>query len=256
MNKAKSVSRDRLVDYLDRYLDVADVEDDSANGLQVEGSARISKLAFAVDASVTTIRAAASVSADMLIVHHGLFWGKHQQIVGNLHKRVTLLVENKLSLYAAHLPLDCHQEVGNNVELARMFGLEIIGRFAAYRGTEIGTLALLPEVVHRDELKNIVETALGAPTDMLPFGPSKVRRVGVISGSASTFAEEAKRFGCDALITGESSHTAYHMARDAGINVVYAGHYVTETVGLEALARHLRKKFGIPGKFIPAPTGY
>lgn len=256
MTKKQSMSRDRLVEYLDRYLNIATIEDDSPNGLQVEGNARVSKIAFAVDASVTTIRAAARAKADLLIVHHGLFWRRHQQIVGSLYKRVSLLVRNDLSLYAVHLPLDCHPELGNNVVLARLFGMEVIGQFGEYKGTKIGLLALLPDALPRGDLEGIVGAKLGAPVDTLPFGPAKVRRVGVISGGAAMFAEEAKRRGCDTLITGESSHASYHLARDAGINVMFAGHYATETVGIRALERHLRERFGVPGKFIPAPTGY
>jgi dinuclear metal center YbgI/SA1388 family protein len=256
MTKPKSVSRDRLVEYLDGYLNVATIQDDSPNGLQVEGDEKVSKLAFAVDASLTTIRAAAKSNANMLIVHHGLFWGQHQQIVGNMYRRISSLVENSLSLYAVHLPLDAHPEVGNNVELARLLGLEVIGRFAPYKGIELGTLTRFERALHRDELKNIVEKTLDTSAEMLPFGPAKVRRVGVISGGAATFAEQAKRHACDTLITGETSHTAYNMARDARINVIYGGHYATETVGLKALARHLKKTYGIAGRFIPAPTGY
>jgi dinuclear metal center YbgI/SA1388 family protein len=256
MPNRKTIKRDELTAYLDEYLNVAAIQDDSPNGLQVQGSARVSKLAYAVDASVTTIRAAVKAKADMLVVHHGLFWGPHQQIVGNLYKRVALLVKNDLSLYAAHLPLDCHPDVGNNVELARMFGLDVLGRFANYKGTELGTLGRPENPLQRDQLKNIIEKALGGPVDVLPFGPVKVRQVGVISGEAARFTEEATRVGCDALVTGESSHTAYHMARDAGINLFYGGHYATETVGLKALSRHLEETFGVPGRFLPAPTGY
>jgi dinuclear metal center YbgI/SA1388 family protein len=256
MSDRKAVSRDRLVGYLDEYLEIAAIEDESPNGLQVQGSARVSKLAYAVDASVQTIQAAARSKAEMLVVHHGLFWGRHQQIVGSLYKRVALLIKNGLSLYTVHLPLDCHPEVGNNVELARLFGWDIVGRFAEFNKTPIGTLARPQAPLRRDALRKIVENALDSPADLLPFGPAEVRLIGVISGGAAKYAEEAKRRGCDALVTGESSHSAYHLARDAGINLVYGGHYTTETVGLEALSRHVKKKFGIPGRFISAPTGY
>lgn len=256
MSGRKTVSRDRLVTYLDEYLDIAAIEDESHNGLQVQGGARVSKLAYAVDASVQTIQAAVRSNTDMLVVHHGLFWGRHQQIVGSLYKRVAMLIRNDLSLYTAHLPLDCHPEVGNNVELARLFGWDIVGKFAEFNKTPIGALARPEAPLSRDTLREIVESALGSPADMLPFGPDKVRLIGVVSGGAAKFAEEAKQRGCDALVTGESSHSAYHTARDAGINLVYGGHYATETVGLEALSRHLKKTFGLPGRFISAPTGY
>jgi len=191
----------------------------------------------------------------MLIVHHGLFWKGHQQIVGSLHKRVSRLIKNELSLYAAHLPLDCHPEVGNNVELVRMLGLVEAGRFAPYKGTEIGTMATTTSPLRREDLRAKVEKVLESPADLLPFGPPRVKRVGIVSGEAGRFAEEAQRIGCDALVTGESSHSAYHLARDAGINVVFGGHYATETVGLRALERQVIKEFGISCKFIPAPTG-
>jgi dinuclear metal center YbgI/SA1388 family protein len=252
----KTVTRDRLVEYLDEYLLVASIQDDSPNGLQVQGVTKVGKLAFAVDASVQTIGAAARSKADMLIVHHGLFWKGHQQIVGSLHKRISMLIKHDLSLYAAHLPLDCHSEVGNNVELARLLGLEAAGTFAAYKGTEIGTLARCRTPVTARELRTAVEKALDSPADLLPFGPARVKMVGIVSGEAGRFAEEAQRLGCDALVTGESSHSAYHLARDAGINVIYGGHYATETVGLRALERHLKKTFAVSCKFIPAPTGY
>jgi dinuclear metal center YbgI/SA1388 family protein len=256
MSDGKAVSRDRLVAYLDDYLDIAAIEEDSPNGLQVQGSARVSRLAYAVDTSVQTIRAAARSKADMLVVHHGLFWGRHQQIVGSLYKRIALLIENGLSLYAAHLPLDFHPEVGNNVELARLFGLEIVGRFAEYRAKPIGTIARPQKPLSRDVFKKTIEKALDNRADVLPFGPEKVRLVGIVSGGAAKFAEDAKRRGCDTLVTGESSHSAYHTARDESINLVYAGHYATETVGLEALSRQVKETFGVPGRFIPAPTGY
>lgn len=251
-----SVTRDRVVGYLDGYLRVSAIEDDSPNGLQVQGAARVGKIAFAVDASAQTIGAAARAKSHMLIVHHGLFWKRHQQIVGSLHKRVSMLIKNGLSLYAAHLPLDCHPEVGNNVQLTKLLGLEPSGSFASYKGTDIGLLARSASPLTREELEALVEAKLASPARLLPFGPSRVRKLAVVSGGAAGFAEEARRLGCDALVTGETSHSAYHVARDVRINVVYGGHYATETVGVQALARHLKKTFGVSCKFIPAPTGF
>jgi dinuclear metal center YbgI/SA1388 family protein len=256
MKKSQTVSRDRLVSYLNEYLEIAEIPDSSPNGLQVQGNARVAKLAFAVDASLQTIQTSAKFKADMIVVHHGLFWGKHEQIVGNMYKRISALVKANMSLYAAHLPLDCHQEVGNNVELARLLDLENLGRFADYHGVTIGTLARSEMPLHRDDLIDNIEKTLKIKVDLLPFGATKVQQIGIISGGAAQFAEEAKRSGCEALITGESSHTAYHHAKEAKINLIYGGHYATETVGLKALIRHLSSKFSISSKFIPAPTGY
>jgi dinuclear metal center YbgI/SA1388 family protein len=256
MSPVKTISRDRLVNHLNEYLDVDRIEDAIPNGLQIEGAARISRIAYAVDASVQTARAAVRAGAGMLITHHGLFWEPKARIVGTNYKRIAPLIQNRISLYAVHLPLDCHQEVGNNVELARLLGLDLAGRFAMYKGTEIGTLALPQKPLQRASLRNIIEKKLRSPVEMLPFGPKTIRKVGIISGDAGRYAETAKNEGCDVLVTGETDHTTYHLARDAGVNVIYGGHYATETVGLKALKRYIEKNFGIAGKFVSAPTGY
>jgi len=252
----KTASRDDIVAYLDAYLRVADIPDSSPNGLQVEGRARVSRLAYAVDASVATITAAARGGADMLVVHHGLWWGKHEQITGNLYRRVAALVRGGLSLYAAHIPLDCHPEVGNNVELARLLGLRTVAGFGLYKGVEVGVIAEAPRAVARARFAADVGKRLRARTDLLPFGPPRLRRVAIVSGAGGSLAEEAREAGCDALLTGETAHAAYHPAREAGINLIFAGHYATETVGLKALSRRLRSRFGLAGRFVNAPTGY
>jgi dinuclear metal center YbgI/SA1388 family protein len=252
----KTASRDEIAAYLDAYLRVADIPDSSPNGLQVEGRARVARVAYAVDASVATIAAAVRGGADMLVVHHGLWWGKHEQITGNLYRRVAALIRSGLSLYAAHLPLDCHPEVGNNAELARMLSLETVARFGRYRGVEVGVIGEARRAVARGRFVAAVETKLRARADVLPFGPARLRRVAIVSGGGGMLAEEARAAGCDTLLTGETSHAAYHQAREARINVVFAGHYATETVGLKALARHLRRRFGVTGRFVSAPTGY
>jgi dinuclear metal center YbgI/SA1388 family protein len=251
-----TITRARLVDYLDGYLKVASIPDQSLNGLQVEGRAKIERAAFAVDASLETIRAASRARADILIVHHGLFWGRGERITGVMRKRIGALVESGLSLYAAHLPLDCHEEVGNNVEIARLLGLEIGERFGDYHGVLIGFTAKAKRPVTRGALARAVEKKLRCRVERLDFGPARVRRVGIVSGGAAEYAAEAKALGCEAFVTGETSHSAYHPAKEARINVIYAGHYASETVGVKALARHLARKFGLDCRFLPAPTGF
>jgi len=252
----KSVSRDELVAYLDTYLRIADVPDRSPNGLQVQGRNTVQKIAYAVDASAQTIEAATRAKADMLVVHHGLYWGRHEQIVGNMHRRVAGLIRGDLSLYVAHIPLDCHPEVGNNVELARLFGLEVKETFGEHDGIEVGVIAVAKPPVSRTSFTGTLTEALNNEPDVLTFGPSKISRVAIVSGGAAMLAEDAGRAGCDTLVTGESSHSAYHMAQEAAVNLYFGGHYATETVGLRALERHLRKKFSTSSRFIPAPTGY
>jgi dinuclear metal center YbgI/SA1388 family protein len=252
----RSIALTRLVDYLDGYLKIASIPDRSLNGLQVEGRPRIERAAFAVDASLETIRAAAREKADILVVHHGLFWSRNERITGVMRKRVGALVESGLSLYAAHLPLDCHEQVGNNAEIARLLGLEIEERFGDYHGVLIGYTARAPRPIARTALARSVEKALRCRVACLNFGPTRVRRVGIVSGGAAEFAVEAKALGCEAFITGETSHSAYHAMKETGINVIYAGHYASETVGVKALARHLERKFGLECRFLPAPTGF
>jgi dinuclear metal center YbgI/SA1388 family protein len=252
----KTVRRDDLVAYLDRYLRVAEIPDKSLNGLQVQGAERVARVAFAVDASAKTIRAAADLRAHLLVVHHGLWWGRHEPIVGNMRARVAALIESDLSLYAAHLPLDCHAQVGNNVELARLLSLRVQSAFGEYQGVEVGVVASAVPAVRFDAFVRTIERKLTTKAGVLPFGPASVRRVAIVSGGGGGFVEAAARAKCDALLTGESSHAAYHPAREARVNVIFAGHYATETVGLEALRRHVRKRFGLATAFVPAPTGY
>jgi len=252
----KSVRRDDLVAYLDRYLRVADIPDSSPNGLQVQGADKVARLAFAVDASVKTIRAAAKARANFLVVHHGLWWGRHEQIVGRMHSRVAALFENEMSLYTAHLPLDCHAEVGNNIELARLLSLKVAEPFGEYKGVQIGVVATATPSIRLDALVDKIEQKLTTEADVLGFGPSSSRRIAIVSGGGAAFVDAAARARCDTLLTGESSHAAYHAAEEAGLNVIFAGHYATETVGLEALQRHLRKRFGLAAEFVSAPTGF
>jgi dinuclear metal center YbgI/SA1388 family protein len=205
---------------------------------------------------VKTIRAAAKARANFLVVHHGLWWGRHEQIVGRMHARVAALIENEMSLYAAHLPLDCHKEVGNNVELARLLGLRVVEPFGEYKGVMIGVVASATPSIRLDTLVGRIEQKLTTEADVLGFGPSSSRRIAIVSGGGAAFVDAAALAQCDTLLTGETSHAAYPAAEEAGINLIFAGHYATETVGLEALQRHLRKRFGLAAEFVSAPTGY
>lgn len=253
---ARTIERGELVAHLDKFLRVAEIPDNSPNGLQVQGADHVARIAYAVDVSVQTIRAAQKERADFLVVHHGLWWGRHVQITGTMHARIAALIGANLSLYAAHLPLDCHPEVGNNVELARLLGLTVEAPFGDYKGVRIGVIASALKATKLATFSAAVTKALGEPARMVPAGTKSVRRVAIVSGAGAGLAEEAARLGCDTLFTGESSHAAIHPAREAGINLVFGGHYATETVGLKALERHVAKKFGLAGVFVSAPTGY
>jgi dinuclear metal center YbgI/SA1388 family protein len=240
---------------MDRYLGIAAVEDSSNNGLQVEGPQTVFRLAAAVDASLQTIEGAAAVGAQLLLVHHGLYWGKVELAVGRHYRRLKALIQNGIGLYAAHLPLDMHPEVGNNAVLARTFGLAEIAPFGTYRGVTIGVIGQLQPPLPRTAFLQQVAQALGKPALVLPFGPDQLGRIAIISGGGGSMVDQAIGAGADLFLTGEFGHTHYHAALEGRINVVGAGHYATEKVGVMALAQHLAAHFPLEWTFIDAPTG-
>ncbi|CAN5792010.1 Nif3-like dinuclear metal center hexameric protein [soil metagenome] len=250
------VARDALGAWLDVYLDAAGWSDKSLNGLQVEGAARVRRVALATDAALATIGMAAEADAQMLIAHHGLFWGRVEPVAGPLRARLAALIEADLSLYASHLPLDAHPEVGNNAVLARLLELEDVEPFGRWGDRTIGVLGRLPAEADLASLAARLEALLGARPDTLAFGGDAILRVAVVSGAAADLIPEAAEAGADAFVTGETSHTAFHQAQERRLNVVFAGHYATETLGVRALGDQLADRFGVEVVFLDAPTGY
>ncbi len=246
---------DELVEYLDGYLRIAEVPDypNALNGLQVEGPGEVRRIGVAVDASEASIRAALGRGCDLLLVHHGLFWDGNVPVTGRRYRRLRLLIEGGLAVYSAHLPLDVHPEVGNNVVLARELGIEVEGTFGEYRGMPVGVWGRLE--LSREALAARLDEVLGGRVRLLPGGPERLRRVGVLTGGGGSMIGEAIGAGLDALVTGEGAHHTYFDAIEGGINVYYGGHYATETWGVRALAAHLSERFGVPSEFIDLPTG-
>lgn len=249
------MKRNTLVTYLDDYLAIRDIQDRSNNGLQVEGADEVSRLAFGVDACQATIDGAIASGAQMLIVHHGLFWGEPLLVTGPHRRRIAALLAADCSLYGAHLPLDKHAEIGNNVELARLAGLTPTGEMGEASGQMVGVIAQAPYGLTLNQLVAQVGSALGCEPMVHACGPEAVRRVGIISGGAARWIAEAADKGCDTFLTGETSHSHYHDAAEYGLNVIYAGHYATETIGLHALALRLHQEFGLETAFVDQPTG-
>jgi len=246
---------DEIVRYLDAYLRTAEVPDDrrAYNGLQVEGRRPVRRLAVAVDASERAIERACADDCDLLIVHHGLFWDGGIPLTGRRYRKVSALVESGLSVYASHIPLDVHPEVGNSIVLARELGIEVEGTFGEFGGIEIGCHGRLPML--REALAARLDEVLGGRVLMIPGGPKRVERVGVLTGAGGSAIGDAIAGGLDALVTGEGAHHTYFEAMEGGLNVYYGGHYATEIWGVRALAEHLSQRFGLAWQFIDVPTG-
>ncbi|HEX6089861.1 MAG TPA: Nif3-like dinuclear metal center hexameric protein [Gemmatimonadales bacterium] len=251
-----------ITDYLDGYLRIGDIPDapNAVNGLQVENSGTVTRIVAAVDASLATIEGAAPGERGMLLlVHHGLFWDGNVPATGRRYRRLRALIAADAALYSAHIPLDVHPEVGNNVVLAERLGLVVDGWFGDYRGISLGVRGHAPAALaHRPMLVREIELALGVDTDaihVVPGGPDRLGRIGIVTGAGGGMIAAARDAGLDTLITGEGPHHTFFDAMEWGINVIYAGHYATETLGVQALASHLADRFDLPWDFHDHPTG-
>ncbi len=246
-----------ILQYLDGYLAVAAHPDYSTalNGLQVAGPREIEQVVVAVDASEASIAEAVERGADLMIVHHGLFWGGLEPLTGRHFSKVRMLIEGGVALYSCHLPLDSHAEVGNCALLARALGLELQGQFGDYQGTPIGWWGTLPEATTPSGLSSRLSDVLDSPVHLIEGGAEHVERVGVLTGGGASFVGDAVAAGLDALVTGEGSHHSHFDAMELGITLLFGGHYATETFGVQALGLHLEQRFGLPWQFVDQPTG-
>jgi dinuclear metal center YbgI/SA1388 family protein len=244
-----------IVQYCDRLLRTRETGDydGAANGLQVENSGSVTRIAATVDASLATVKLAVAAKADLLIVHHGLFWTPRQPWTGKNYELLRLLVENNLAVYSSHLPLDVHPKLGNNAQLCAALGLENLKPFFESHGQKIGFLA--QKKITRAELAEKLERAIGVKPMIIPGGKEICERIGVVTGGAGADVQQAAAEGADTFITGEGPHWTYALAEELGLNVFYGGHYATETFGVKALAVDLARKFGVPWKFLDHPTG-
>ena len=242
--------------HLDAFLAVSDIPDGpgSLNGLQVANkSGSVTGIVAAVDACQATIDGTIAIGANLLLVHHGLFWGDPQPLTGRHYKRVQALLQADVAVYSSHIPLDCHAEVGNNAVLAKELGLESVEPFGDYKGIPIGVQGVARE--SRDSFVKRVAQVLNRKPHVVQGGPAEVGRVGIVTGGGGSLLDQVKSAGIDTFLTGEGTHHTHFDAEEWGINLIYGGHYATETFGVKALAEHLRQEFGIPWKFFDHPTG-
>ncbi len=249
------VSRDEITAFLDEYLNISAFPDKSRNGLQVEGRERIERVAFAVDTTLKTIERAARGGADMMVVHHGMIWGGIDYVTGLTYRRLKALLDAGINLYAAHLPLDAHPEVGNNAELLGLLGLKPDEPFGEYKGITIGFIGEFEEPRPIEEVAQVLAERLDTTVRTYEFGARKIKRVAAITGAGAFALDEGKRKGVDLFITGEFGHADYLTALDLGLSVAVAGHYKTETLGVKALMDVVRERFGVRVFFIDEPTG-
>lgn len=249
------MKRQDLVDYLDEYLCVEEIRDYGPQGLQVEGRGEVNRIVGMVDAQMPCVAAALESNADMLLVHHGIFWGPAQPLRGSFGRLVRAFTQNDLNLYAAHLALDAHPVVGNNAEIARRLGLDVVEWWHSVNGTNLAALAYEPNGIKLDYLVDRFEQLVGPVQQVHAHGPRIVHRIGIMSGSGAKAIPEAAQLGCDAFLTGELEHSQYYNALNSSINVIYGGHYTTEITGVQALGQHLQERFDLDFEFIDLPTG-
>jgi dinuclear metal center YbgI/SA1388 family protein len=249
--------------YCDRLLRTSEVKDydGAANGLQVENRGTVTRIAAAVDASLATVRLAIRAKADLLIVHHGLFWGPTHPWTGKRYELLRLLLDHNLAVYSSHLPLDAHPRLGNNARLCAALGFKKLRPFFFSHGLFLGFQTKAN--ISRSELARRLERATGAKPLVIPFhaprstlhAPPPCRRIGVVTGGAGGDLKKAATEGVDTFITGEGPHHTFALAEELEVNVFYAGHYATETFGVKALAADLSRKFSVPWTFVDHPTG-
>lgn len=241
-------ARDEIIAWLDDLLDAASFEDYGPNGLQVPGAAEVSVVVTGVSAHLELFDRAASLRAQMVLCHHGIFWRKQPQAIDERRKaRLKALFDADMSLAAYHLPLDAHPDVGNNALIIRELGFERGEKFGDVGWTGSGAIA-------RDDLIARCARVFGQEPVVFAAGPEEVRSIGVVSGGGAFALAEAVERGLDAMISGEPSEPAMADAQEAGITFIAGGHYATETFGVRRLGQMLAERFGVEHRFVEVPN--
>lgn len=245
-----------LTDHIAAELRIAEITDypNAYNGLQMENAkGEVTKIVAAVDATLPVMRKAIAAGADLLLVHHGMFWNGATPWTASTFQKMKLCLESGLAVYAVHLPLDFHPTLGNDACLARAMGFEPSGTFMKTKGTDNG--ALIKTELPRSEVVARLEKATGSRVHVCAGGPDTVRTIGIMTGGAGSEVATVAKTGVDTFITGEGPHWSYTLAEELGVNILYGGHYATETFGVKALSAHLAEEFNLQWEFVDHPTG-
>ncbi|MBX9742571.1 MAG: Nif3-like dinuclear metal center hexameric protein [Chthoniobacterales bacterium] len=245
-----------LVNYLDSFLNVASIKDypEAHNGLQLANDGQVTRIAVAVDACAAVIEKAVEQQASLLLVHHGLFWGGLRPLTGSYYQKIKCAINHNLAIYSAHLPLDLHPEVGNNALLARALGLLDLKPALKVQDQRIGYVGHCDPIARTLFLEKLSQILEG-PVHLAPGGPDQIKNVVVVSGGAGNLVASVPPEEVDTFVTGEGTHWTYQEAEERGINLIYGGHYATETFGVKALGALLEKEFNLPWSFLDHPTG-
>jgi dinuclear metal center YbgI/SA1388 family protein len=256
MYSRRMASRDEIIDFCDQLLAADSFEDYGPNGLQVPGEADVSKVVTGVTANLELLTRARDAGAQLVIVHHGLFFGDAPRALsGSMAERLRCVLCSRVSVAAYHLPLDAHPEIGNNALLAERLGLEPLeDRFAPFRGRPVGVVARSQGDLDVAALVTRVSEAVGREPLVFDEGPERIRTVGIVTGGGSRAVADAAALGLDAFVTGEPAEHVMGDAREAGIHFLAAGHYATETFGVKRLGERVAERFGVEHEFVDVPN--
>lgn len=257
-DEIKRIAPIELAGFLDDLLsDSSDPLDGSLNGLQVNSGGDVSKVGIAVDACLQAFQIASDRNCQMVIAHHGLYWSKGEhRIIGMMGERISFLIRNNISLWACHIPVDRHGEYGNNAGLAKILGINEPKGFSDYHDQPIGLWGQLEREMSINEVAMLLSNKLPHCSPLIwDFGAESIKSIGIVSGGGSFAIPDAKALDLDLLVTGEVGHSDYHVAKECMINVVAAGHWATETVGIRIIGDEIERQLGIGTEFISVPTG-
>lgn len=245
------MDRNELVQYLNDLLMIENFPDASPNGLQVEGGSTVNKIVCGVSVSDRLFKAAVEKKADLVLVHHGLFWKRDPSpitITGVRRNRLALLFRYDINLVAYHLPLDAHDQFGNNIQLLKRLQIPATEPF------EVGFIASPNESMSISDLCDKIDIALDTNSTLFDFGPGEVRKLLVVSGSGSLLAENAKKAGIDTFVGGDIKEDHVRICEELQLNYIAAGHYNSEKLGVQALCDHITDKFGLATEYVDVPN--